>query len=58
MKIAVNDIAASTGGTLSISKDFYQYVRANDRENEWVFLLSDPYIEATELGRLGEMIIW
>lgn len=48
MRIVVNDIAASTGGALSILRDFYSFIKENDTENEWVFLLGDRYIEETE----------
>lgn len=48
MKIVVNDIAASSGGVLSVLKDFYQYVRDNDRDNEWYFLVCDDFIESTD----------
>ena len=48
MRIVVNDVAASSGGVLTVLKDFYQYVKENDRENEWFFLVSDDYIEPTE----------
>jgi len=48
MKIVVNDIAASKTGALSILKDFYEYLRENDTGNEWIFLLSDHYIEETD----------
>ena len=48
MRIVVNDIAASSGGVLTVLKDFYQYVKENDKENEWFFLVSDDYIEPTE----------
>ena len=48
MKIVVNDIAASSGGALSILISFYDYIKANDKINEWIFLLSDNYIEETE----------
>lgn len=47
MRILVNDIAASKTGALSILKDFYEYVRTHDTENEWIFLLSDQYLEET-----------
>lgn len=47
MRIVVNDIAASTGGAMSILKDFYNYIK-NDTQNEWIFLLSDNYFEETE----------
>lgn len=48
MRIVVNDIAASCGGAMVILKQFYNYVRENDTENEWIFLLSDNYLEETD----------
>lgn len=48
MRIVVNDIAASKTGALSILKDFYAYVKENDRENEWIFLIGGPYLEETD----------
>lgn len=48
MKIVVNDIAASFGGALTILRQFYDYVRENDHENEWIFLLSDDLLEEAE----------
>ena len=48
MRIVVNDIAASSGGVLTVLRDFYQYVRDNDTENEWYFLVSGDYIQSTE----------
>lgn len=48
MKIVVVNTAASSGGALSILKDFYQYIKENDVSNEWIFFLSDYYIEETE----------
>jgi len=48
MKIIINDIAASTGGALSILQDFYQTIKTYDSENEYIFLLSDAYIEETD----------
>lgn len=45
MRVVVNDIAASTGGALSILRDFYSYISEYDKENEWIFLLGDNYIE-------------
>ena len=49
MRILVNDIAASSGGALSILKNFYEYIKNNEesRKHEWIFLLSDFYIEET-----------
>lgn len=48
MKIVVNDIAASTGGAMTVLRDFYTYVCEHDHENQWVFLLADRYFEETE----------
>ena len=48
MRIVVNDIAASEGGALTILKDFYNCVRQNGAEHEWIFLLGDNYVEETE----------
>jgi glycosyltransferase involved in cell wall biosynthesis len=47
MRIIVNDIAASPGGALSVLKSFYKYLTESDiaKEHEWIFLLSDRYIE-------------
>lgn len=50
MKIVVNNIAASSGGALSILKSFYNYLvkYETSKKNEWIFLLSDQYLEETE----------
>lgn len=48
MRIIVNDIAANSGGVLTVLKDFYQFVKENDTENEWYFLVCDDFIEPTE----------
>lgn len=48
MRIVVNDIAASTGGALTVLRDFYNCVKENDKENEWIFLLGDNILEETE----------
>ncbi len=48
MRIVVNDIAASTGGAMTVLRDFYRCVCDNDTENEWIFLLGDRYFEETE----------
>lgn len=52
MRIVVNDIAASKGGALSVLKDFYNFIKENDRENEWIFLLGDKYLEDTDNIRI------
>ena len=41
MRILVNDLAASASGAMSVLKSFYQYVRENDNENEYIFLLRE-----------------
>ena len=48
MKIVVNDIAASTGGAMTVLRDFYTYVCGHDHENQWVFLLAERYFDETE----------
>lgn len=48
MRIVVNDIAASQGGAMTVLKQFYNYIRQNDTENQWIFLLGGPYLEETE----------
>lgn len=48
MRIVVNDIAASEKGALSVLLDFYEAVCEYDKENEYVFLLSDKYVRETE----------
>ena len=48
MRIVVNDIAASKGGALTVLRDFYNCVRENDTENEWIFLLGDNILEETD----------
>lgn len=50
MRIVVNNIAASSSGALSILKSFYNYLVKTEaaKENEWIFLLSDRYLQETE----------
>lgn len=48
MRIVVNDIAASSGGALSVLRDFYACVCEYDKENEWIFLLSEKFFDETE----------
>ena len=48
MRIVVNDIAASTGGAMTVLRDFYRCVCESDTENEWIFLLGDRYFEETD----------
>ena len=53
MKIVVNDIAASTGGAMTVLRDFYNCVCNNDHENQWIFLLGKKYFEETENVKRG-----
>ena len=46
--IVVNDIAANPGGGLTVLKEFYDAVKRNKDEINWIFLLSEPYIEETD----------
>lgn len=46
MKILVVDIAASSGGSLTILKEYYERAK-KDFKNEYVFLLSDNYLNET-----------
>lgn len=48
MRIVVNDIAASTGGALTVLKEFYNCVAEYGREHEWIFLLGDHLLEETD----------
>ena len=46
-KILVVDIAASEGGALSVLEDYYDKAK-DDKNNEYVFLLSDNYLKETD----------
>ena len=48
MRIVVNDIAAEMGGALTVLKSFYEYVLNHDKDNEYIFLLSDNYVAETD----------
>ena len=53
MKIAVINVAASSGGALSVLKEFYSYIRNNRQNNngqdlEWLFLVTTPQLEEDE----------
>lgn len=49
MKIIVFDVPASTGGALSILKDFYREIVQNDDQDiKWIFVLSEPSLKETE----------
>lgn len=45
MRIIVSDVAAQMGGAIVILKGLYNYIKGNDHENEWIFLLSQPFVE-------------
>lgn len=47
MRILVNDIAASEGGAMTVLQEFYRYIKENEMEHEWIFLLSQPCLEET-----------
>lgn len=49
MKIIVNDIAASSGGALTILRSFYEYICKSEeaQKHTWIFLLSDKYLSET-----------
>ena len=47
MRIIVSDVAAQMGGAIVILKGLYNYIREHDHENEWIFLLSRPFVEET-----------
>lgn len=44
MRILVINTAASVGGAVSILRDFVENIKGNDKENEWIFILSEPHI--------------
>jgi len=46
MKILVTDVAAESGGALSVLKDYYERAKKNE-DIEWYFVVSDQYIEST-----------
>ena len=48
MRIVVNDIAASSGGALTVLTDFYQYLIDSNDQNEWIFLLGNVELKETE----------
>ncbi|MCR5106635.1 MAG: glycosyltransferase [Lachnospiraceae bacterium] len=48
MRIVVNDIAASKTGALSVLRDFHAFLADNEKEHEWIFLLSSDYVEETD----------
>lgn len=49
MKIIVNDVAASSGGALTILRSFYKYICESEeaQKHTWIFLLSDKYLSET-----------
>lgn len=49
MNILVYNVAASSGGALSVLRDFYRDVRMLDRDDlHWYFVVSTPVLEETE----------
>ena len=48
MKVAVIDVAASCGGAASVLLEFYQYIKENESDIEWYFVLSQWLVEPTE----------
>lgn len=50
MRIIVNNTAASSGGAMSILKSFYDFIKNDEKaqEFEWIFLLNDKYISETD----------
>lgn len=49
MNIMVFDVAASSGGALSILKDFYNEVKEEPKKNiKWFFIISNPNLDNTE----------
>ena len=47
MKIVVVDIAASSGGALTVLNNLYKHICDNDILNDWHFLLCDNFLEET-----------
>lgn len=45
MNIVVNDIAASSGGALSVLEDLYKDILNFDDKNNWIFMLGENYIK-------------
>lgn len=45
MKLLVVDVAAGSGGALTILQDFYNYIAGNDQKNEWLFIVSTTSIQ-------------
>lgn len=48
MRIVINDIAASYGGAVTVLKEVYNYIVENDKENEYIFLLSERLLKDTD----------
>jgi len=51
MRIVVNDIAASSGGALTVLESFYRYVRDSGGDHEWIFLLGSDLLEESDTIR-------
>lgn len=50
MRIVINYTAASSGGSITILKDFYNYLILSEKakEHEWIFLLGEKHITETD----------
>lgn len=46
-KIVVVDFAASIGGAMTVLREYYQKAK-NDKNNDYIFILSDNYLSETE----------
>lgn len=47
MRIMVFDVPAESGGALTILKQYYDRA-INDKDNQWLFVISTPYLNETE----------
>lgn len=47
MRIMVFDVPAESGGALTILKQYYEKA-INDKNNEWIFVVSTPYLNETK----------
>ena len=47
MKIIVNDIAANSGGGLTILKSFYNFLVESNDTNEWIFFICGDFLPET-----------
>ena len=47
MNVLVYDVAASSGGALSVLKDYYNSYAANSDGNHYYFVISTPELAST-----------